>query len=185
MNKVPTPKQFIKSADKQSNILVMPFSSLPPNHQMALVWYMAVDGEAWNISLVEDPLNNDWSNANVRRVLRRHMRRFVDVYGGTEWGIGEVLTKDLTAYVWRCMSEKGIWGSDFDSFQQYHEWYIENDLRRSGKRHNMQQRWPIIYTLNDSGFDDTYYDPIEDGWHRFHAYVRAKHSTIPIVYSWN
>lgn len=60
---------------------------------------------------------------------------------------------------------------DFADFQAYHAWYMKGgDVPLYGS----ENRWPCM----PSGLDD---EAFEDGWHRFHAYVEAGHTTIPVM----
>jgi hypothetical protein len=63
----------------------------------------------------------------------------------------------------------------FKSFNEYHQWYLNNDIPERTPQYKNEKRWPCIL----SGFDD---EVFEDGWHRFHSYYRSKHMTIPVVY---
>jgi hypothetical protein len=61
------------------------------------------------------------------------------------------------------------------SFDAYHRWYVE-DREKDGRMPNYPKanRWPSLLAGTDKdGF-------IWDGWHRFHAYIRAGHPTVPV-----
>lgn len=57
----------------------------------------------------------------------------------------------------------------YATFQAYADWYCAGPL----PEHSDSDRWPCMASGDDL--------VLEDGWHRFHAYVKAGHSTIPIL----
>ena len=66
--------------------------------------------------------------------------------------------------------------AQFGDFELYHEWYLnESDgddlmpVYDSGP-----DRWPVI----SAGRSD---EPLDDGWHRMHAYITAGDATIPFL----
>ena len=181
--KLLNPTEFVEQHEGSTPI--RQFRDLPTNHQMAVIWYMYCDGNAW-VPPYDDAIGfqSDWKKQerDTKREIRTHLQKWINQYGDTEWGMAEIPTLALVDYVWRCLITHGTWNEEFDSWKEYHEWYYQDALRKSGKRHNMKDRWPCIWSL-DLGYGVT--DPIEDGWHRFHAYVRANHSTVPVIYAWN
>lgn len=60
---------------------------------------------------------------------------------------------------------------DFPDFNAYHAWYM-----KAGPVpvYGAEDRWPCL----PSDFHD---EAFQDGWHRFHAYVEAGHTTIPVM----
>lgn len=56
-------------------------------------------------------------------------------------------------------------------FDEYHAWYC----RQGVPDHRDGDRWPAIAWNQDD-------EVFEDGWHRFHSYVRAGHQTIPVLF---
>jgi hypothetical protein len=61
----------------------------------------------------------------------------------------------------------GDLADDHDDFDSYHEWY-----RNGPDMENHQQVYPIILG----------HEIIQDGWHRFHDYVRKGLTEVPTVW---
>lgn len=175
-----TSTQFIEQYESPEPILQ--FRDLPKNHQVAVIWYMYCDGDAWDPPY-DDCVGwkQDWKEQHLATMsqIRRNLKKWIEKFGDTEWGVANIPTKKLVAYIWQQMTTEQEWGDEFDSFDEYHKWYYHEALYKSGKRHNMIDQWPCIWSLHDNAIS------IEDGWHRFHAYVRANCQTVPVVYSWN
>lgn len=59
----------------------------------------------------------------------------------------------------------------FKNFEDYHNWYISFcDTPFYSKQ------WPVILAQGSCGEEI-----IEDGWHRFHSYIRDGIKSIPFV----
>lgn len=67
----------------------------------------------------------------------------------------------------RCMSFPFDAG-EFDSFEEYHEWYIGCHVEDHG-----DSVFPVIEWNQDEW--------LYDGWHRFHSYVRRGFNEIPVL----
>lgn len=62
--------------------------------------------------------------------------------------------------------------SDWSNFWEYHKWYIGcGEL----PDYSNENRWPVFLATLDNE------EPITDGWHRFHSYVKNNHQTIPVA----
>ena len=177
---------------------IVPFRDLPHPYRMALVWYMAVNGETWSdVDFIGDtekdpglhkvmalPDGQLLSQAD-RRILtleavrRRHQvikHRIEDRldcfdarYGDTLFGMASTPTEAAKASVLRNPEIARDFGGDW---QAYHAWYGSlGELPDHGR----SDRWPCIL----SGFD---YETFMDGWHRFHSYCRAGDLDIPVVF---
>lgn len=57
------------------------------------------------------------------------------------------------------------------SFDDYHQWYIDQG---DVPTYPLEKRWPCILSSSND-------EVLHDGWHRLHAYVRAGHTTIPVL----
>lgn len=68
----------------------------------------------------------------------------------------------------RCM-EYPFDAGDFNSFEEYHQWYIGGGCIPN----HGDSMYPVI-----EGGDDEWLD---DGWHRFHSYVKHHKKEIPIL----
>ena len=85
---------------------------------------------------------------------------YAKVYGNTEFRIGEIDTEELKAKIMRSQC------SSFESFDDYHEWYGDDTDHGDSV-------FPIVLSDCD--------ECIEDGWHRFHSYIRKGLKVIPYV----
>lgn len=176
---------------------IMPFRDLPKPYQMAIAWYMAVDGEAWlDVDFIgnEEPpprpsestphdewtklpedkwraLENEWHDnwrARLKELLEAAMPEFVRVYGDVPFGVATVTTEAMKVSV---MADDEI-GQDFECWETYHRRYAE----ASGlPEHGRTDRWPCIMSC----FED---ETLQDGWHRFHSYCMAGDADIPVVF---
>lgn len=137
---------------------VMPYRDLSVPAQLAIGWYMAVDGEAWK-------LPPDDSERPFKSVLPWLVRR----YGSTRIGYVEIPTKALTEEITK---DEGFDEREFRDFDAYHEWYMSG---RALLGHPRKGRWPVIL----SSFEG---ETLQDGWHRLHDYYSKGATKIPAVY---
>lgn len=154
---------------KKYNGKEVAFKDLPRSHRLAIIRYMAIDGEAW-----ESP---EWYFADDLPTNKRTMNFYLKKYGDCKFGVVNIPTEVLKSEVMK--GENDI-GRDFKTFDEYHKWYISED--DSLPHYPSKNRWPCIM---DATEDDNYNWILEDGWHRFHSYVRSGHKTIPCIYYLN
>ena len=141
------------------------FRNLPESHQMALVWYMAVDGDAW------DELFILRGNKTLKRNIRKVLPKYVKKYGHLKFGMVDVPTEAIKAVI-----EQGFDDDrEFKDFDSYHKWYL---LGQDIPKHSRTNRWPCIL---DSSNRPAHWDILEDGWHRLHFYIKDGHKTIPCI----
>lgn len=138
------------------------YRDLPAPACLALAHYMAFDGEAW-----EAP--PDWTHLSR---LASVLPWFTEKYGGFRMGyIPQVPSRLILDLVWAFNVEVR---QDFDSVDEYHHWYVtEGGVM---PRHSRRARWPSIL----AGENDP--EVLQDGWHRFHAYVEMGMRTVPLIY---
>lgn len=89
----------------------------------------------------------------------------------SDYLVGELPTKYVKRRIVSEWSEPFAW----PSFDAYHRWYVEKN-EQEGRMPNypLKGRWPSLLAGRDKeGF-------LWDGWHRFHAYVRSAHPTVPV-----
>jgi|TARA_Y100000034_G_C6675939_1_gene296955 cobalamin biosynthesis Mg chelatase CobN len=87
-------------------------------------------------------------------------------YGTIEFGY-VILPVDALLDFWRnCKSDAN---EHFEDFDAYHKWY------QNEGNHITNPTWPVIL----SNFDD---EILQDGWHRFHAYIELGANEIPAVW---
>lgn len=91
----------------------------------------------------------------------------LSVFGSLEASLSIVPLEEIAA---RIMQSKDIASEGFADFNQYHQWYLSmGGIPDYGE----EARWPCIRGNED--------EVLTDGWHRFHAYVKAGHKTVPVL----
>lgn len=140
---------------------VMAFRSLPRPAQLSIAHYMAIDGEAWG-------LPDDYAPHTVSvQKFPSMLPFFIKKHGSKKFGYIEIPTDVLIDMV---MQDEGM--DRFGNFEEYHRWYVSQGHM---PEHAPRSRWPVILSSED---DET----LQDGWHRFHDYVRQGARMIPAVY---
>ena len=137
------------------------FRTLPLSHQLAIAWYMAIDGQAWDCFIDE----NIRDEGEAKVALMAAMPNYVREYGDTLWGAVDLPVDRVKMAV---MADEDI-SSSFHSWDDYAVWY--GDV----PEHGPENRWPVILSSSD-------YETLQDGWHRLHSYIRAGHTDIPAVF---
>lgn len=140
------------------------FRELPSSHQLALVYWMSVDGEAWA------PLFDIGAQgrAAVFASLQASLPAYVQQYGDTQWTVANLPTTHVQAAV---MADPEI-AESHETWADYAAWYAgASDVPEHGE----ENRWPVLLADDDE-------ETLVDGWHRLHSYARAGHSTIPCIY---
>jgi hypothetical protein len=157
---------------------ILPFRDLPEEHRLAVAWYMGVDGEAWADILDGEADGVDgcpdigedregWAAFWKARLLAA-MAAIDEAYGDVPFGVTTLDTERMLDFIERdpeCRVGE-------DGGPSYRE-----NLRANtkGDSHPTTGRWPVILSSTD---DET----LQDGWHRFGAYVRAGCRDVPAVF---
>jgi len=171
------------------NYKILSFKKLPVEARYALIYYMAINGEAWEIA---DGLEEAWrkglpsinngsakywnkvdSIAKEAIKTSKVMKFYMDNYGNEKFGFVHIPTHAMKK---RFMESE--WGgrdenSDWKTFTEYTDWY--KTIRYDIPKHSKKKRWPCIL----SGFDE---ELLEDGWHRFHRYIDLGCRYIPCIF---
>jgi len=138
------------------------FADLPTPYQMAIVWFMAVDGEAWDgVDLSSLPCDD------LKPELTELLPKYVEFYGDTLFGSAFL---SATAIQDAVMCDPEI-SEAFSGWEEYHLWYLAG----GAPKHPERDRWPVILSDDDM-------ETLRDGWHRFHSYVRDGAVGIPTVF---
>lgn len=145
-----------------NNSTAQHFEDLPVPYQLAIVFFMAVDGDAWD--RVDLPLLTE---ENQHAVLTEMLPMYREMYGNTVFGVATLSTAALQASV---MADPEI-ADSFASWDEYHRAYLSG----GAPEHPETDRWPVILSDEDS-------ETLRDGWHRFHSYVRDGAVEIPVVF---
>ena len=155
------------------------FKDLPINHKLALVWYMACDGEAWEMPDNYTPSRCSWTWAKMKRTrefLRKNIAHFEKTYGHLKFGMVNVPMEvfgEIVLKVAKGGCEVDDY-SDMKSFKEMNKRYMDN----GDCPIHTELGWPAI--LNSSCNDDGMV--IEDGWHRLNTYYKKKVKVMPLVY---
>jgi hypothetical protein len=155
------------------------FRDLPVPYQMAMAWYMAVDGEAWDdiidydaVEIPDDAQQGDHSHdAAYKATLRKLLPEFVAQYGDVEFGVATWSTEDLIASI---AGDDGFREEEPD-IEGTRSNFAEPIKGYFTTRYPETDRWPVIMSNED---DET----LQDGWHRFHIYVSNGHKDIPVIF---
>lgn len=151
----------------KSGFEIRRFQDLSAPYQMAIIWYMAFDGEAW--ATIDYPDNAPFFDKEfAKSTIVAALPKYVAAHAETLFGVSVFSLHDVKEAV---MAGAEI-GGDFESWESYHKWYIGGE---DVQEYAHDCRWPAIV----SGFDD---EVFQDGWHRMHSYARSGHKDIPVVF---
>jgi hypothetical protein len=145
---------------------VMPYRDLPRPAQLAMAWYMAVDGEAWELPPEYPPYVTGLRE--IKKNFSGMLSWFVKTYGKRKFGYVEIPADVLIESI---MEDPEI-KEQFKGFEDYHRWYVRQGHMPD---HESRNRWPVILSHDDE-------ETLQDGWHRFHEYVRQGARVIPALY---
>lgn len=145
-----------------NDYVVKSLAELPTPFQMAIIWYMAVEGDAWD---KVDLFNID--EDNFKSCFNSFLPKFIEIYGDRKLGIAYLNADRICDSV---MEDPEI-AEDFSYWDEYHAWYTSGSI----PNHPDNDLWPVILSDDDS-------ETIHDGWHRFHSYIRKNTTHIPAVF---
>ena len=145
------------------------FRDLPREAQLALVQYMAVDGEAWELAPgLEDACGE--KGKGWHKILARFLPFYVKGYGKVEFGyIASIPVKVLIASILED-ADAGDWKAK--GWQALQDWYMGHGVKHTAPS---RKPWPVIL----SSFDD---ETLEDGWTRFHQYAEKGLEACPALW---
>ena len=148
--------------------VILPFAVLPKPHQLAIAWYMSIDGAKW-----EDlgNMSNVKSHDELVIDFKKALPEYVKKYGKKKFG---TLNIPMSVCQEIIMKSRSDLKDDFKTFMDYHKWYTSYQFNHL-KYKNINV-WPCI--LSDNLNEELF----QDGWHRFHRYVQLKMLSIPCVY---
>jgi hypothetical protein len=159
---------------------IIPFRDLPREHQMAMAWYMAIDGEAWEgvidwngINMPGDPdtITIEERDSFNRRVLEEHLDQFIATYGDVEFGIATWPTNRIIESIYGDDDKPG----EDETLAAVYAYYQEPITGYHVVEYPKEKRWPVIM----SGLDE---ETLQDGWHRFKIYASNGHQDIPVMF---
>lgn len=141
---------------------VMRFADMPVPYQLSVIWFMAVDGEAWDGVDI-----TSYSCDDIKPALTDLRLKYVELYGDTLFGSAFL---SATAIQDSIMLDAEI-AESFSSWDEYHADYLSG----GAPAHPVWDRWPVILSSDES-------ETLRDGWHRFHSYVRDGAAAIHTVF---
>jgi len=149
---------------------IVPFHDLPKPYQMAVAWYMAVNGGAWEDVEFEVPDFDGPDRAeSLKKGLEDALPLFAERYGDVLFGVASVPTEAVKASVMQDEELAADWNGEWD---RYHAWYASH---ANMPDHPRDDRWPCVLSSWES-------ETFQDGWHRFHSYCLAGDADIPVVF---
>jgi hypothetical protein len=150
---------------------VMPFSALPVGAKMALIWYMAVDGEAWELPQdLQDVYHTKHGIKRLTDGLWKHLSYFDKAYGSARFGYVEIPTSILLDAIEK--AHQGLTKAGLGYPAKPPTNLNSSKWLYAGSR--SATTWPCILDDGD--------DILQDGWHRLGRYVEAELPQIPCVF---
>jgi hypothetical protein len=148
---------------------VIPFAQLSEAHQMAIAWYMVVDGSAWGGPDLHP------STPDALEQLQASLPFYVEHNGDELIGVTTITAKQAKDAV---MSDHNplngkTRAEECGSFKKYHQQFLEQNLVWA---YDADNRWPVILA------QDLYIDTLADGYVRLHSYLRSGHTDIPVIF---
>jgi hypothetical protein len=151
---------------------IMPYSKLPIPARYAMAYYMAVDGEAWELPTKTATLLSTLRARSPQflTAFKRQLLFLTAKYSKCRFGLVQLPRQVAIDLCWECRESRDDAASP-KTFQQYHKWYLPFVT----DKHPANDPWPSI--LDSSG-----YSFLEDGWHRFHRYIDLGMEQLPFLY---
>ena len=152
---------------------IVRFKDLPRPCKLAVIWWMVVDGHAWEASdhiqaayKVAQVTGGGWRKYTslMRPAVVSSMGFYNGKYGKTRWGIATIPLREFVD--WMASPKKG--------FGDYHTAYCKNN---PVEEHPKRNRWPLIIDPRSGS--------IRDGYHRFHTYINQGAKKAPCVWQEN
>ncbi len=161
------PCKYLSKLVKRNNGLVLPFHQLPHEAKMAMILYMAIDGEAWKQSARIKTLDRD---EDVAECLRFSIHYYTKNYGGVKFGYcPKVPVSELLDSI---LHDADIRAGGVKTLDQ-----LVSNIKFSPLSHDAPAKkpWPVIL----SSYDD---ETLQDGWNRFYNYVQRGRKHCPALY---
>jgi len=151
------------------NPKTLPFKNLPESYQLALVWYMAVDGEAWDLL---GNLESAKDQKEMRKLLQSTLPEYRKKYGNKNFGMVNIPTQIIKQEVMKA-NEIG----KYKSFNNYSKSY-QNKM--TIPIYKLKGQWPCI--LADKEYFEMSGEILQDGWHRLQVFINNGAKTIPCTF---
>ena len=140
---------------------VMAFKDLPMGFKLSMVWYMAVDGEAWTYP--------GWAPAASHATMKSWLADNMDFY---DKKYGKL--KFVMAHVPRKEYEEALVACHKIFAKQNGEEPPKDASQFVGGVNHKTATWPVIF----SNYTE---ELIQDGWHRQGGYLHKKIAAIPCI----
>lgn len=159
---------WTKSLVKKYNGKKIAFKELPLGAKMSMIWYMAVNGEAWEIP---DTYFGKFNENRMKNFIRRNMDYFNKEYGNQKFGIVTIPVSELIKAFERATIQNN------DIYKSFNAWLKDYEENKSGgiPNHKNQDWCPILGCYKDDNL-------FQDGWHRFACYVKQGAKEITCLY---
>jgi hypothetical protein len=147
------------------------FKDLPENAQLAIIYYMSVDGAAWAVA--DGWPDWRWGEGGPCPVSQRKLRaeaiadckeflpRFIKYYGHSIFGLVDIPTVELIATT--RLDKDYCVSTEILRLESKEQWEYEAPT------------WPVILSY----FED---ETFQDGWHRFFRYRQLGVDKIPCLF---
>lgn len=152
---MPVCKLNLKIAERHG-AKILKFKDLPKQAQLALVVYM----DCWFLN----------SDVQPGKPIDSYLPFCLKHHGDELFGIAMVPMEHLKKEI---MKRKGDVKREFKTFDAYHKWYCTSS--RGMQVYSKKSVWPCI--LSQMGEEI-----FEDGWHRFHSYVKLGLTEVPVLF---
>lgn len=142
---------------------IMRYDQLDVGAQKAVAWYMAVDGEAWEIP----PRLAKWFD--FKRIvgskqISRYLAYYRKNYGMCRFGRADITTEDLLRVMTPYAVKNGLAENMLEHFKSSSSYHQADD----------KIPWPVILAADE--------EIIQDGWNRLTCYVQRGMEKIPAVW---
>jgi hypothetical protein len=150
----------------QTGYEIKKFGDLDVPSQKAIIWYMAIDGEAWDL-LGEVGRQEFGDYDGLHRAVAKEIPKYVAKYGNKKFGVASIPADVM----------KAAWLENMVAIGAYGSWeaYQKATASRALPQHPPTDRWPSIL---GSEHDEV----LQDGWKRCASYMEAGHTDIPVVF---
>jgi hypothetical protein len=152
---------------------IVPYAELPEPYQLALAYWMCIDGEAWDPKFdaaTTEAICPAYEHARsgsaaVKDALRKSLPGLVRRYGRKLFGVAEIPPSALLETL-ACDANFLEEGGTLTGF---------GGEPVAADAHPATNRWPVILSATGP-------ELMEDGWHRLGCYVHRGDETLPVVF---
>jgi hypothetical protein len=162
------------------DVSIIRFSDLSISHQMAVVWFYAVDLGRWDkVSLDSVESDLDAAPEMAKKEIQELLPEFSQHYGREYFVVASIPVDRLKAAAFEYIQKadlvfllpKPVENGEFSDWNDFHAWSLAHTRVPD---HGDDARWPVLLTGEQS--------VIHDGWKRLHSYVRSGHTHIPVIH---